>query len=155
MDNYIELLDRLTKEKEQKDQMEKEIGSAEQNFLWNAILPLLDFICFVNYERKYKVNHLGTYYSFIRADYSEEWYRNHIKNNVFFTTRFFDLFNCEPEQIEITVERSNNFFKLKIVGTNWISTPQGLKEVYKNYNSIDDLVLDITKFLVDKAEIIE
>lgn len=155
MDNYIELLDRLTKEKELNNQMEKEIGSAERNFLWTSVTPLLDFICFINYERKYKIPHLGSYYSFISGDIPEEYFRNTMKYNVFEFGCFCKRFNSEPEQIDIKVERSNDFFKLNITGINWVSTEQGLKEVKKSYNTIDELVLDITKFLVDKAEILE
>ena len=155
MENYIDLLDRLTKEKELNNQLEKEIGSAELNFLWTSVIPLLDFICFINYERKYKINHLGSYYSFIRGDIPEDYFRGAVRHNVFNKGQFNEMFHCDPEIIDIRVERSNNFFKLKITGTNWISTEQGLKEVKRNFNSIDELVLDITKFLVDKGEILE
>lgn len=155
MDNYIDLLDRLTKEKELNNQLEKEIGSAELNFLWTSVVPLLDFICFINYERKYKVNHLGSYYDFCRCGTSEEYFRDAVKHNVFHKGQFNESFNCNPEIIDIRVERSNNFFKLKITGINWTATPQGLKEEKKSYNTIDELVLDITKFLVDKGEILE
>jgi hypothetical protein len=65
------------------------------------------------------------------------------------------MFHCDPEIIDIRVERSNNFFKLKITGINWVATEEGLKEVKRNYNSIDELVLDITKFLVEKAVILK
>ena len=155
MDNYIDLLDRLSKEKELNNQLEKEIGSDERNFLWNSVSPLLDFLCFVNYERKYMVNHLGTYYAFSRCGTSEEYFREAVRQNVFYKGQFHESFNCNPEIIDIRVERSNNFFKLKITGINWVSTPQGLKEEKKSYNTIDELVLDVTKFLVDKAVILE
>jgi hypothetical protein len=155
MDNYIDLLDRLTKEKELNNQLEKEIGSAELNFLWTSVVPLLDFLCFVNYERKYQVDHLGTYYDFSRSGHPEDFFREVVRHNVFHRGQFHESFNCNPEIIDIRVERSNSFFKLKITGINWVTTPEGLKEEKKSYNTIDELVLDITKFLVDKAVIIE
>jgi hypothetical protein len=98
---------------------------------------------------------LGTYYDFCRCGTPETFFRNNAKYNALQRGEFIESFNCDPEIIDIRVERSKNFFKLKITGINWVATEEGLKEVKRNFNSIDELVLDITKFLVEKAKILE
>jgi hypothetical protein len=151
--DYIKLLDRATQEKKLNDEMEKEIERAELSFLWNSIQGLLDFICLVNYERKYHIKHLGVYYPFINNNtLSETEFREHVKFNIFEKGEFKEVFMCEPKIIHITVQPHNQFFKLNIVGTNWINSDKGMMEVSKNYNSIDELVIDITNYLVNNAE---
>jgi hypothetical protein len=153
--DYSKLLDRLEKEKKYKEELDKEIQAEELEFLWNGIKPLLDFICFVNYERKYKMKHIGSYYSFIRGDIPESYFRESVRHNVFTKGQFNEAFHCNPEIIDITVSRVDYFFKLNIVGINWIPSSEGTKEVKKNYSSIDDLILDISKYLAENAEIIQ
>lgn len=155
MEDYVKLLDRLTKDKMLEDEIEKELQIAELNFLWTSVAPLVDFICFVNYDRKYKIKHLGSYYSFIRGDIPEDYFRESVRHNVFNKGQFNEVFHCIPEIIDISVERVNKFFKLKITGINWIATPNGNKEEKKSYSTIDDLILDITNYLVKNGEILE
>lgn len=154
--DYKNLIDRLAKEKQFKEKMDFEIQQDELKFLWTAVEPLVDFICFVNFERKYKIRHYGLYNSFIMGKETEEEFRERMQWNVFNLGQFKEKFMCKnPEIIDITVESNSKIFKLNIVGITPILTDKGLEDGKKIYNSIDELVFDISNYLIDEAVILE
>ena len=158
MMDYKNLLDRLAKEKQFKEQMDIEIQQDELKFLWTAVEPLLDFLCFINFNRKYKIRSYGTYHSFILGNETEEQYREHIEWDVFNLGQFKETFmGRNPHTIDITVKNNpdTKVFKLEIFGIDTELTNDGSKEVKKKYNSIDELVLDISNYLVNNAVIID
>ena len=152
--DYKNLLDRLEQEKKFKEDMDLAVQQDELKFLWTAVEPLVDFICFINYNRKYKFRAYGEYYSYIPRQETEDEFREHMKWDVFNLGQFKEKFMGKfPEIIDIKVVPNPNskVFTLSIVGIDTILTDDGLKEVQKKYNSIDELVLDISNYLVNNA----
>ena len=156
--DYKNLLDRLAKEKRFYEEMDLEIQQDELKFLWTAVEPLVDFLCFITYNRKYKFRAYGTYHSFIMGKETETEFRERMKWNVLNLGQFKEKFmGRNPEMINITVEPNpnNKVFKLSIIGIDTVLTDDGSKEVQKKYNSIDELVLDISNYLVNNAVMID
>jgi hypothetical protein len=156
--DYKNLLDRLEQEKKFKEEMDLAIQQDELKFLWTAVKPLLDFLCFINFDRKYKIRSYGEYYSFILGNETEEQYRKHIELDVFSLGQFKETFmGRNPHTIDITVRANpdTKVFNLEIFGIDTVLTNDGNKEVKKKYNSIDELVLDISNYLVNNAVIID
>lgn len=155
--DYKNLLDRLEQEKKFKEDMDLLIQQDELKFLWTAVEPLVDFLCFITYNRKYKIRSYGTYHSFIMGNETETEFRERMKWNVLNLGQFKEKFmGRNPEIINITVlpDPNSKVFKLSIIGIDTILTDDGSKEVQKKYNSIDELVLDISNYLVSNAEIV-
>lgn len=156
--DYKNLLDRLEQEKKFKEDMDLAIQQDELKFLWKTVEPLLDFICFINFDRKYKIQSYGEYHSFILGNETEEQYRKHIEWDIFNLGKFSEKFmGCNPEIIDITIKTNpdTKVFKLEILGIDTVLTNDGDKQVQKKYNSIDELVLDISNYLVNNAVLID
>lgn len=156
MMDYKNLLDRLAKEKQFKEEMDLAIQNEELKFLWTAVKPLVDFICFVNFERQYKIRHYGLYNSFIVGKETEEEFRDRMKWNVFNLGLFKEQFMFStPQTIEMSVEPNNAVFKLNIILHTSTLSDKGLEQVQKKYNTVDELVFDISNFLINEAVILE
>jgi len=156
--DYKNLLDRLEQEKKFKEEMDLAIQQDELKFLWTAVKPLLDFLCFINFDRKYKLRSYGEYHSYLLGNRTEEEYREYVEWNVFNLGQFKEKFiGKNPQIIDITVRTNpdTKVFNLEIFGIDTVLTNDGNKEVKKKYNSIDELVLDISNYLVNNAVIID
>jgi len=154
MMDYKNLLDRLEQERKFKEDMDLAIQQDELKFLWTAVEPLVNFLCFINFNRKYKLRSYGEYHSYLLGNRTEEEYREYVEWNVFDLGQFKEKFmGKNPEIIDIKVIPNPNskVFTLSIVGIDTILTDDGLKEVQKKYNSIDEIVLDISNYLVNNA----
>ena len=156
--DYKNLLDRLEQERKFKEDMDLAIQQDELKFLWTAVEPLVNFLCFINFNRKYKLRSYGEYHSYLLGNRTEEEYREYVEWNVFNLGQFKEKFmGKNPEIIDIKVIPNPNskVFTLSIVGIDTILTDDGLKEVQKKYNSIDEIVLDISNYLVNNATMID